>query len=72
MLVDPNPVLRLLDQLKTDSAVFVRRSVANNINDISKDNPKMVIEMVTKWMKVLPQIKELSCLAWIALIIKKR
>jgi 3-methyladenine DNA glycosylase AlkC len=36
---DPRPVLELLELLKDDPELFVRRSVANNLNDIGKDNP---------------------------------
>ncbi|MBL4889119.1 MAG: hypothetical protein JKX97_03730 [Candidatus Lindowbacteria bacterium] len=36
---DPRPVIELLELLKDDSELYVRRSVANNLNDISKDNP---------------------------------
>jgi 3-methyladenine DNA glycosylase AlkC len=32
-------VLELLDLLKDDPELLVRRSVANNLNDIGKDNP---------------------------------
>jgi 3-methyladenine DNA glycosylase AlkC len=46
---DPTPILPLLENLKSDSSEWVRRSVANNINDISKDNPSVVIELAQKW-----------------------
>lgn len=36
---DPAPVISLLEKLKDDKHLYVRRSVANNLNDISKDNP---------------------------------
>ena len=41
---DPAPLLPILDNLKQDPSESVRRSVANNLNDISKDNPAFVIE----------------------------
>ncbi len=47
----PGPVIDLLEKLKDDSELYVRRSVANCLNDISKDNPDMVIETVTGWSK---------------------
>ena len=47
---DPSDVLEVLDLLKDDESVYVRKSVANNINDISKDNPKIVIELTKKWI----------------------
>ncbi len=37
---DPSPILPVLEKLKDDTSEFVRRSVANNLNDISKDNRK--------------------------------
>lgn len=49
---DPRPVLRLLENLKTDPELYVRRSVANNLNDIAKDNPKLVIETLQRWQGI--------------------
>jgi len=41
--LDPSPLLPILNALKYDSDGVVRRSVANNLNDIAKDNPSFVI-----------------------------
>ncbi len=49
---DPRPVLELLEQLKTDPELYVRRSVANNLNDITKDNPDLTIKTLKAWKKV--------------------
>jgi 3-methyladenine DNA glycosylase AlkC len=46
---DPSPVLALLEQLNDDVSQTVRRSVANNLNDISKDNPDRVILTCRRW-----------------------
>lgn len=46
---DPSPLLPILENLKNDSSLFVRKSVANNLNDISKDNPDFVIDLAKKW-----------------------
>lgn len=46
---DPAPILPILEQLKNDPSEDVRRSVANNLNDIAKDNPQVVIEVVRRW-----------------------
>ncbi len=46
---DPTPIIPILERLKDDASDYVRRSVANNINDISKDNPGTVIELVDRW-----------------------
>jgi len=46
---DPSPVLELLEVLKDDGDEYVRRSVANNLNDISKDHPELVVEVTSRW-----------------------
>lgn len=46
---DPRPVIELLEKLKSDPSDYVRRSVANNMNDISKDNPEIAIATLKKW-----------------------
>ena len=48
---DPTLVIKILENLKSDSELYVRRSVANNLNDISKDNPKIVTTLLKKWSK---------------------
>ncbi len=47
---DPTLVVQILEKLKNDSAETVRRSVANNLNDISKDHPKLALELGKKWI----------------------
>ena len=47
---DPAPVMQLLEQLKDDSSLYVRRSVANNLNDIGKDNPQMLLDTAERWL----------------------
>jgi len=42
-------IVDILDQLKEDDSLFVRKSVANNLNDISKINPDLVIDLAKKW-----------------------
>lgn len=46
---DPSPILPILENLKKDTSEFVRRSVANNLNDIAKDHPNIVIGLARKW-----------------------
>jgi len=48
---DPTPILPLLEALKNDPELYVRRSVANNLNDIAKDNPKVVTTLLKSWNK---------------------
>lgn len=47
---DPAPILPLLDALKDDGEEYVRRSVANNLNDIAKDHPDTVAEIAGRWL----------------------
>ncbi len=46
---DPTPNLLLLEQLKDDDSEYVRRSVANHLNDIAKDNADIVIAVCKSW-----------------------
>jgi 3-methyladenine DNA glycosylase AlkC len=48
---DPSPVLALLEVLKDDEEEYVRRSVANNLNDIAKDHPDRVAQTAERWLK---------------------
>jgi len=48
---DPTPVIRLLEVLKDDQEEYVRRSVANNLNDIAKDHPDLVAQIAGRWLK---------------------
>lgn len=47
---DPSPVIELLAALKDDKEEYVRRSVANNLNDIAKDHPPLVNAIAKKWL----------------------
>ena len=42
---DPTAILTIISALLSDGSEYVRRSVANNLNDISKDHPEIVIEI---------------------------
>lgn len=46
---DPSLILPILENLKNDDSEYVRRSVANNLNDISKDHPTLVLDIAKKW-----------------------
>lgn len=46
---DPAPVLVILERLKADPSLYVRKSVANNLNDISKTHPGLVADIAKKW-----------------------
>ena len=49
--LDPIPVLELLELLKDDASLYVRRSVANNLNDIGKDHPEVLVATCRRWME---------------------
>jgi 3-methyladenine DNA glycosylase AlkC len=52
---DPAPIWPILENLKADPAETVRRSVANNLNDISKDHPAEVLALSARWLGQDPQ-----------------
>lgn len=43
---DPSPNLPLLRRLQDDPTEYVRRSVANHLNDIGKDHPELLVDWV--------------------------
>ena len=43
---DPTKVFEIIEFLKNDKSLYVKKSVANNLNDISKDNPHLVINFI--------------------------
>ncbi|MBP6812584.1 MAG: hypothetical protein KA138_13745 [Saprospiraceae bacterium] len=47
---DPSPIFPILENLKNDPAETVRRSVANNLNDIAKDHPELVLSIAERWL----------------------
>ncbi|MGH1335268.1 MAG: DNA alkylation repair protein [Aureispira sp.] len=51
---DYTPILALLSQLHQDPDLYVRRSVANHLNDLTKDRPEMVIQLLQQWKKEQP------------------
>ena len=52
---DPSLILPILKKLKNDESEYVRRSVANNLNAISKDNPETVIKIAERWIGHTPE-----------------
>ncbi len=56
---DPALVLPVLEKLKNDPSEYVRRSVANNLNDISKINPELVLEVARRWKGSAPETDKL-------------
>lgn len=46
---DPSLILPILENLKSDDSLYVRKSAANNWNDLTKDNPDIVLTTFKKW-----------------------
>lgn len=55
---NPAPVIALLMRLRDDRAEYVRRSVANNLNDIAKDHPDLVAEIAADWLHNAPKSRQ--------------
>jgi len=51
LVEDPGPIWPILEALKDDDELYVRRSVANNLNDIAKDHPQLVVKRCKQWKK---------------------
>ncbi|MGO4890899.1 hypothetical protein [Flavobacterium sp. W21_SRS_FM6] len=49
-MYNPQANLPFLTALKEDESMYVRRSVANHLNDISKDNPEVVVNICQSWL----------------------
>jgi 3-methyladenine DNA glycosylase AlkC len=51
--LDANParVLAILERLKSDPTTLVRRSVANNLNDLGKVHADLVVETCRQWLE---------------------
>ena len=47
---DPRPTLPILETLKDDTDLYVRRSVANHLGDIAKDHPALVFDLCSRWL----------------------
>lgn len=49
LIADPRPTAPILEALKADPSLYVRKSVANHLNDLSKDHPQWVLDCVAGW-----------------------
>ncbi|WP_221028804.1 DNA alkylation repair protein [Actomonas aquatica] len=49
LVEDPSPTRPILEALKADPSLYVRKSVANHLNDIAKDHPNYVVALVRDW-----------------------
>ncbi len=46
---EPEPILTLVEPLRTDASAYVRKSVANLLNDVSKDHPARIVSLCQRW-----------------------
>lgn len=49
LIQDPSPTRKILENLQADPSLYVRKSVANHLNDITKDHPEWVLDILTSW-----------------------
>jgi hypothetical protein len=54
LIADPSPTLPILAALQDDPSDYVRRSVANHLNDIAKDHPHVVVDWVQRHLPHAP------------------
>jgi 3-methyladenine DNA glycosylase AlkC len=46
---NPSLTRSILDALRADPSLYVRKSVANHLNDISKDHPEYAVKVLNDW-----------------------
>ncbi len=54
LLAPPWPTLGLLEKLHLDESDYVRLSVSNHLNDISKRDAGLVVDVLARWRKDAP------------------
>lgn len=54
IIKNPSLTNSILDKLKTDETPYVRKSVANHLNDISKDNTAYLLQLLKSWDNTHP------------------
>jgi len=57
LIEKPELTWNILDSLKNDKEQYVQKSVANHINDISKDHPAWVIKKIQGWDLTVPSTR---------------
>ncbi len=55
----PERLLPILENLRSDQSEYVRRSVANNLNDIAKDHPDLVLDIAERWRNGNPHTNQI-------------
>ncbi len=53
----PHKPLALLERLVDDPEPYVRRSVANHLNDVAKDHPELVLDVAERWLRGAPEAR---------------
>jgi len=56
LIADPSPTRPILEALRNDPSVDVRRSVANHVNDVTKDNPDIALDWLESWPRTDPNV----------------
>ena len=51
LTADPGVTVPILDRLHRDPSEYVRRSVANHLNDLSRDDPALVVATAARWLE---------------------
>ena len=57
LAADPKLTWPILDRLKADPSLYVRKSVANHLNDISKDHPDWLLDRLEAWPQEDPNTR---------------
>lgn len=55
ILADPESTIPILDALKNDDSDYVSRSVANHLNDLSRENADLVVALLENWLQTPEQ-----------------
>lgn len=55
---DTQLILPILERLIADESDWVRRSVANSLNDLAKDRPELVVAFARKWKGHSPAVDQ--------------
>ncbi len=59
LITRPGLTIPILEALKNDPSLYVRRSVANHLGDIAKDHPDTACEVCERWLRegASPELK---------------
>jgi 3-methyladenine DNA glycosylase AlkC len=49
LVADPSPTAPILENLRADPSLYVRKSVANHLNDISREHPDWMLARLKSW-----------------------